>query len=84
MLDRMERLARLVSKVRDPWLCFVETFTDGLTLLKAADRMGHKGIVSTKASMPYRSGSKYDWMNVKCASWRERNRERWRPFELRR
>jgi bifunctional non-homologous end joining protein LigD len=39
LTERKERLERLVSKVRDPWLCYVETFTDGATLLKAADRM---------------------------------------------
>jgi hypothetical protein len=43
LVDRKERLERLVSKVRDSWLCYVETFTDGVTLLKAADRMGLEG-----------------------------------------
>ena len=60
---------------------YAETFTDGATLLKAADRMGLEGIVSKKASMPYRSGSLCDWIKVKCPSWRERNRERWRLSE---
>ena len=73
LLDRKERLERLVSKVRDPWLCFVETFTDGPKLLKGADRMGLERIVSKKASMPYRSGSRSDWIKVKRPSRRERN-----------
>jgi len=81
LADRKERLERLVSKVRDPWLCYVEPFMDGATLLKAADRMGLEGIVSKKAAAPYRSGSKCDWIKVKCPSWRERNRDRWRLFE---
>jgi bifunctional non-homologous end joining protein LigD len=65
LLDRKERLERFVSKAREPWLCYVETFTDGATLLKAADRMGLEGIVSKKVAMPYRSGSKCDWIKVK-------------------
>ena len=62
LLDRKERLERLASKVRDPWL-------------SSADRMGLEGIVSKKAAMPYRSGSKCDWIKVKCPSWREANRQ---------
>ena len=81
LVDRKVRLGRLVSKVRGTWLCYVETFTDGATLLKAADRMGLEGIVSKKAAAPYRSGSKCDWIKVKCPSWREANKERWRLFE---
>jgi bifunctional non-homologous end joining protein LigD len=81
LLDRKERLERLVAKVCEPWLCYVETFTDGATLLEAADRMGLEGIVSKKVDKPYRSGPRCDWIKVKCPSWRERNRERWRLFE---
>jgi bifunctional non-homologous end joining protein LigD len=67
--------------VREPWLCYVETFTDGATLLEAANRMGLEGFVSKKANAPYRSGPKCDWIKVKAPSWREANRERWRLFE---
>jgi bifunctional non-homologous end joining protein LigD len=81
LVDRKVRLGRLVSKVRGTWLCYAETFTNGATLLKAADRMGLEGIVSKKAAAPYRSGSKCDWIKVKCPSWREANKERWRLFE---
>jgi bifunctional non-homologous end joining protein LigD len=81
LVDRKERLERLVSKVSAPWLSYVETFTDGATLIKAADRMGLEGIVSKKAAAPYRSGAKCDWIKVKCPRWREANRERWRLFE---
>jgi bifunctional non-homologous end joining protein LigD len=61
-------------KIREPGLCYTETFTDGSTLFRAADRMGLEGIVSKKAAAPYRSGSKCDWIKVKCPSWREANR----------
>jgi bifunctional non-homologous end joining protein LigD len=62
-------------------LAYSKPFTDGATLLAAADRIGFEGIVSKKASMPYRSGPRCDWIKVKCPSWREANRERWRLFE---
>ena len=71
LVDRKQRLERLVSNVRDNWLCYSETFTDGATLIKATE-------VSKKANAPYRSGSKCDFIKVKCHSWREANRERWR------
>jgi bifunctional non-homologous end joining protein LigD len=79
--ERKHRLEKLVLKVRDGWLRYSETFTDGAKLLVAADHMGLEGIVSKKANTPYRSGSLCDWIKVKCPSWRERNRERWRLFE---
>lgn len=81
LADRKERLERLVFKVRDNWLCYSETFSDGATLIKAADRMGLEGIVSKKANAPYRSGAKGNWIKVKCPSRRERNRDRWRLSE---
>ena len=55
--ERKHRLEKLVLKVRDGWLRYSETFTDGAKLLVAADRMGLEGIVSKKANTPYRSGS---------------------------
>jgi len=79
--DRKYRLGKLVLKVRDGWLRYSESFTDGAKLVVAADRMGLEGIVSKKAIIPHRSGSRCDWIKVKCPSWQERNRERWRLFE---
>jgi hypothetical protein len=37
----------------------------------------------THADVPrgFGDGSQCDWVKVKCPSWRERNRERWRLFE---
>jgi hypothetical protein len=62
-------------------LAYSEPFTDGATLLAAADRMGLEGIVSRSAKAPYRSGPRCDWIKTKPPSWREANRERWRLFE---
>jgi len=50
--ERKHHLERLVLKVRDGWLRYSESFTDGAMLLVAADRMGLEGIVSKKAIMP--------------------------------
>src|SRR5262249_31965141 len=37
--------------------------------------------ISKVRVMPYRFGARSDWIKVKCPSWRERNRDRWRLFE---
>jgi bifunctional non-homologous end joining protein LigD len=70
-----------VSKANVAWLLYSDSFADGATLLAAADRMELEGIVSKKANMPYRSGPLSGWIKVKCPSWREANKERWRLFE---
>jgi bifunctional non-homologous end joining protein LigD len=72
-----------VLKVRDGWLRYSESFTNGAKLFVVADRMGLEGIVSKMASMPYRSGPQTDWVKVKSPGWRERNRDRRRLFERR-
>jgi bifunctional non-homologous end joining protein LigD len=66
------------------WLHYSESFDDGLELLKAPDRMKLEGIVSKRRNAPYRSGKQCDWIKVKCETWRDANRERWRLFERRR
>jgi hypothetical protein len=33
--------------------------------------------VSKRRDAPYRSGKQCGWVKVKCATWREANRERW-------
>jgi bifunctional non-homologous end joining protein LigD len=50
-------------------------------MLRAADRLGLEGIVSKRRDAPYRSGKQCGWVKVKCATWREANKERWRLFE---
>jgi len=69
-----------VLKVRDGWLRYSESFTDGAKLLAAAERMGLEGVVSKMWVNAYRTGSRCDWVKVKCPSWRERNREK--PWDL--
>lgn len=42
-----------------------------------------EGIVSKRKDAPYRSGAKCGWIKVKCAAWKEANRNRGDLFALR-
>lgn len=76
LTERKAKLERLIYKTRDNRLRFSETFNDGVKLLASCDRMSLEGIVSKRADAPYRSGPTKDWIKVKCATWREANRNR--------
>jgi ATP-dependent DNA ligase len=56
----------------------------GVKLLAAAEKIGLEGVVSKRRDARYRSGPLSDWIKVKCPTWREHNRERWRLFDRRR
>jgi bifunctional non-homologous end joining protein LigD len=73
------RLEKVIISANAGWLHYSESFDDGLDLLKAADRMKLEGIVSKR---PRRAVSRKQsgWVKVKCATWREANKERWRLF----
>jgi bifunctional non-homologous end joining protein LigD len=81
LLERKNRLEKLIVAANANWLRSSEGFDDGLKLLAEGDRLGLKGIVSKRRDAPYRSGKQCDWVKVKCATWREANKERWRLFE---
>ena len=81
LLERKARLEKLIGAANADCLRYSEGFDDGLKLLAAADRLGLEGIVSKRRDAPYRSGKQCDWIKVKCATWREANKERWRLFE---
>jgi bifunctional non-homologous end joining protein LigD len=81
LLERKARLEKLIAAAKTDWLHYSESFDDGLELLKAADRLGLEGVVSKRRDAPYRSGKQCGWVKVKCATWREANKERWRLFE---
>jgi bifunctional non-homologous end joining protein LigD len=84
LVAQKRQLEKLVLKAQVDWLQLSEPFDDGVMLLNEADRRGLEGIVSKRADSPYRSGRRPEWIKVKCASWREVNRERWQLFERRR
>jgi bifunctional non-homologous end joining protein LigD len=81
LFERKDRLEKVVITANASWLHFSESFDDRLELLAAADRMHLEGIVSKRRDAPYRSGKQCGWVKVKCATWREANKERWRLFE---
>jgi bifunctional non-homologous end joining protein LigD len=81
LIERKARLEKLIIAANAGWLHYSESFDDGVELLKAADRMRLEGIVSKRCDAPYRSGKQCGWIKIKCATWREANRERWRLFE---
>ena len=83
LLERKARLEKLILAANANWLRYSESFDDGLELLKAADRMRLEGIVSKRRDAPYRPGKQCGWVKVKCKTWREANKERWRLFERR-
>src|ERR1700704_3920645 len=69
----------LIYKAQDHTLRLSETFDDGDKLLASCEQMGLEGIVSKRRDFPYRSGTA-DWVKVKCASWREANKDRGELF----
>jgi ATP-dependent DNA ligase len=67
LFERRAKLKKMIIAANAGWLHYSESFDDGLELLKAADRMRLE-VIGVK---------------VKCATWREANKERWRLFERR-
>ena len=78
--ERSARLQRLITQASLAELLALEHFGDGDRLLAAAEKLGIEGIVSKRRSEPYRSGRHSCWTKMKCPTWREKNRERWRLF----
>ncbi len=67
--ERKERLATLLAGKRPSpgTIRFVEHFTsDGAEVFASARDLGLEGIVSKKASAPYRSGRSDSWTKAKC------------------
>jgi len=81
LVERRVRLRHLLVKADDHALRYSDEFEDPVQLLKVADEMGLEGIVSKRADQPYRSGKNVGWIKVKCRSWREANKERYKLFE---
>ena len=81
LYQRKLRLKRLVARSDIPCLHPVESFDDGVKLLKTAERVLLEGIVSKRRNSHYRSGDCRDWVKIKTENWRAANRERWRLFE---
>jgi bifunctional non-homologous end joining protein LigD len=83
LFERKARLEKLIIVANAGWLHYSERFDDGLEVLAAADPWASRAL-SKRRDARYRSGKQCDWVKVKCATWREANKERWRLFERRR
>jgi ATP-dependent DNA ligase len=75
LISRKAKLAKLLASASGDWLQYSDVFTDPEKLLAACEEHLLEGIVSKRKDDPYRSG-KSDWIKVKCATWREANKDR--------
>ncbi len=68
LLDRKRALQFLLSQSDGtaPRVLYSEHFKDGADLYRRAVTMGLEGVVSKRASAPYRSGRTEQWIKVKC------------------
>jgi bifunctional non-homologous end joining protein LigD len=66
LIERKQRLARLLGSARRQANCFNEHLTDdGPTVFRHVCRMGLDGIVSKRTDPPYRSGPSRTWLKSK-------------------
>jgi bifunctional non-homologous end joining protein LigD len=83
-IERKERLASLLEGVPPPILYGDHVVGKGEALFNAVCKDGGEGIVSKKASAPYRSGRTRNWLKIKCiqrqefviVGWSESDRRR--------
>ena len=78
LINRKTCLEGFVSRAALPCLSCVPWFEDGGPLLETMERLGLEGVVSKRYDAPYRSGQRKECVKVKCQSWLEANREKWR------
>ena len=73
LLERKERLQRLLPDDRDPLLAFSEHRPEnGIAFFGEAERKGLEGIVAKRAMSPYRSGERSaDWLKIKATRQQE-------------
>ena len=83
LIERRQRLERLLNRTKVTCLHLIEGFDNGQKLFEAAERHRLEGVVSKRRDATYRSGECGDWVKVKTSAWCETNRERWRLFGVR-
>jgi ATP-dependent DNA ligase len=62
---RRGRLQALLARFDCPAIRASEAFTDGIKLLRAAERMKLEGVVSKRLGTAYSSGDCRDWVKVR-------------------
>ena len=65
-IERKERLAALLQGVSPPILYGDHVIGRGEDMFREVCKMGGEGIVSKKASAPYRGTRTRDWLKIKC------------------
>jgi bifunctional non-homologous end joining protein LigD len=78
--DRKRRLAHLIERARIAQLLHSETFEDGGRLLEECGARGLEGVVAKHRAGIYRAGRSTGWIKIKCATWKEANRNRGELF----
>ena len=67
LIDRKALLQQVLDRRAPPEIRYSEHLTgDGARMLSEACRLGLEGIISKRASRPYRSGRHDDWLKSKC------------------
>jgi bifunctional non-homologous end joining protein LigD len=83
LIKRKALLRDLLIEADDDTLRYSEEFPDPVKLLEVAEVLGLEGVVSKKASQPYKSRRNLAWIKVKTAAWRKANADRHELFEKR-
>ena len=81
LVKRRAKLQALMERHDHPTILFSAPSMIRIACSWHARSGAWKGIVSKRIDAPYRSGNACGWFKVKCAGWREANKERWRLFE---
>jgi bifunctional non-homologous end joining protein LigD len=67
LVERKARLQKLIGRRRTSRVRYAEHIAgDGRTFFNQACRLGLEGIISKRASEPYRPGRHGDWLKTKC------------------
>ena len=75
LIARKQKLGALLHRHDHPYVRYSEPFKNGERLLAECRQRGLEGVVSKRKHAPYKSG-KCDWVKVKCAQWKEDNKDR--------
>jgi bifunctional non-homologous end joining protein LigD len=75
LVQRKANPRELLIAADDHVLRYSDEFSDAAKLLAVAEKNGLEGVVSKLSNQPYRSGENLGWIKVKCAAWREANRD---------
>ena len=79
LIARKRKLEMLLRRHDHPYVLYSEASKNTEQLLAECRVRDLEGVLSKKKQAPYKSG-KCDWIKVKCAQWKEENRNRGELF----